>query len=121
MLQKNSFTVPADKSSIRILKVIHIYRTKQRKHAIFNKFLKCVLKVVAPKLSKIRKKKLKSIMIRSNISYIKSDGLCIKFTKNAIIPLKRRMNPWNKKLLGPTLKEFKLKKFRLGLSKIIYN
>lgn len=31
------------------------------------------------------------------------------------------MNPWNKKLLGPTLKEFKLKKFRLGLSLLINN
>lgn len=107
--------------SIKLLKIIQIYKTKKNKHAIFGKFFKAVLKSVMPKLLKIRKKKTKGIVIRSNIFFLKKDGLLICFFKNAVIPLKKRMNPWNKKLLGPTLLEFKLKKFRVGLTKIINN
>ena len=121
MLQKGSFIKPSDKGSIKLLKVINVYRTRRTKHAIFGKFLKCILKVVAAKFTKIRKKKTKGIVVRSNINIIKKDSISIKFSKNAVIPLKRRMNPWNKKLLGPTLREFKLKKFRLGLSSLISN
>jgi hypothetical protein len=76
-----------------MLKVIEIYRCRVRKHAIFNKFLKFTLKVVSPKIAKLRKKKTKGIMIRSNFFSFKKDGCGIKFINNAVIPLKRRMNP----------------------------
>lgn len=93
LLQKGSFIIPADMGSIKLLKIIQIYKTKKNKHAIFGKFFKAVLKSVMPKLLKIRKKKTKGIVIRSNIFFLKKDGLLICFFKNAVIPLKKRMNP----------------------------
>lgn len=119
MLQKTSCIVPSDCGNIKLLKIMQVYRYKNNIFGIMEKFCKCIIKKVTPKYKRLRKSKTRGIIIRSNIFFFKLDGIGIKFINNAVIPLKRRMNPWNKKLIGPTLTSFRLKKFRSGLSQII--
>jgi ribosomal protein L14 len=93
LLQKGSFFIPADKGNIIILKTIQIYNTRKKKLAILGKFIKAVIKRVTPKFRRYRKAKTRAIIIRSNIFLYKKDNTSIRFIKNGVVPIKRRMNP----------------------------
>lgn len=49
----------------------------------------------------------------------KNDGLSYRFSNNALVLLKKRMNTVGKELYGPSSKALKIKKFRVAF-KYIY-
>ena len=112
MFQKGSFAIPSDSSGIFLVKVIQTRRCSSRKHADVGKFLKVVLKATKVRLIKRRKKKLKSIVVRSRRYYSKNGGLVYSFAHNSLILLKKRMNTFGKEMYGPTSKQLKIRKFR---------
>jgi ribosomal protein L14 len=112
VLQKNSFTIPSDTSGVLLAKVIQTRRCGFRKHAKTGKFTRTVNKVVKPKIAHRRKKRTRSLVIRSSHRFIRPDGMCYKFEKNALTLLKRRMNTVGKEVIGPSCLSLKIKKFR---------
>lgn len=114
MFQKNSFSVPSDSSGILLVKVIQTRRCSNTKHAKIGKFLKVVVKNTKTKLNRIRKKKSRAIVVRTNhMTYIRK-GKYYNFYDNALVLLKKRMNSRGKELYGPISKELKIRKFRIA-------
>ena len=118
MFQKGSFSVPSDSSGIFLIKVIQTYRSGTRRHAIITKFLKVVLRVTRPSLIKKRKKRVKALVIRSQLYSKKNSGLTYNFFDNGIVLLKRRLNTLGKELKGPTSTALRIKKFRIAFRSI---
>eukprot|EP00919_Chromeraceae_sp_WS-2016_P074811 GHVR01177051.1.p2 GENE.GHVR01177051.1~~GHVR01177051.1.p2 ORF type:complete len:122 (-),score=10.21 GHVR01177051.1:4959-5324(-) len=118
MFQKGSFTIPSDSSGILLVKVIQSRKCSNLRHAKVGSFLNVVIRNTKPELLKKRKKKLRSIVIRSSHNYLRIDGLTYCFNFNALVLLKKRMNTVGKEVFGPTCKELKIKKFRIPFKKI---
>lgn len=116
MFQKNSYSIPSDSSGILLSKVIQVRRASKKKHALINFFLRIVIKKIKPELWKRRKRKTRAICIRTKKFYYKKDGMSYRFSNNALVLLKKRMNTIGKELYGPTSKELKIKKFRIAFS-----
>lgn len=121
MFQKESFSIPSDSSGILLIKVIEIRRCSLLRLAKIGKFLKVVIRNTKPLLIKRRKKKLRSIVIRSNHYFYKNDGLTYNFNNNSLVLLKKRMNTVGKELYGPICKSLKIKKFRIAFKKVFYS
>ncbi|MCL4154113.1 UNVERIFIED_CONTAM: hypothetical protein GTU68_019654 [Idotea baltica] len=110
--------MPSDSSGVLLVKVIQTRRTSQRRHALVGSFLKVVLKSVKPELWKKRKKRVRAITIRTKMFYYKKDGLSYRFSSNALVLLKKRMNTLGREIFGPTSKSLKIKKFRVAFKHI---
>ena len=121
MFQKESFSIPSDSSGILLIKIIEIRRCSLLRLAKIGKFLKVVIRNTKPLLIKRRKKKLRSIVIRSNHYFYKNDGLIYNFNNNSLVLLKKRMNTVGKELYGPICKSLKIKKFRIAFKKVFYS
>lgn len=83
-----------------------------RRHAKLTKFLKIAIRNTKPELIKKRKKKSRAITIRTKHTLKRHGGLTYQFVDNALVILKKRMNTFGKEILGPTSKDFKIKKFK---------
>lgn len=114
MFQKNSFSIPSDSSGILLVKVIQARRSNTKKHAKTGKFLRVVVRNTKVKLNKVKKKKSRAIVVRSNHPYYSKKGKYYLFFDNALVLLKKRMNSRGKELYGPTSKELKIRKFRIA-------
>lgn len=114
MFQKNSFSIPSDSSGILLVKVIQTRRCSTTKHAKVGKFLRVVLKNMLPELIKKRKKRSRSIVIRTKHQYYTKKSKYYQFLDNALVLLKKRMNSTGKELYGSTSKFLKIKKFRVA-------
>ena len=88
------------------------------RHACINRFLKVVIKNTKTSLNKRKKKKNRSICIRSKMFFWKNDRTVYRFGDNALVVLKKRMNTFGKELYGPTSKHLKIKKFRIAFKSI---
>lgn len=119
MFQKNSYSIPSDSSGVLLAKVIQTRRVSTKKHACVGIFLRTVLRRVKPELWKKRKKKTRAICIRTKMFKYRNDGLSYRFSNNALVLLKKRMNTVGKELYGPTSKDLKIKKFKIAF-KYIY-
>ena len=97
-----------------LVKVIQSRRCSTLRHAKIGKFLKVVVKNTKTKLNRIRKKKSRSIVVRTNHSNFIKKGKYYKFFDNALVLLKKRMNCRGKELYGPSSKLLKIKKFRVA-------
>ena len=118
MFQKGSFSIPSDSSGIYLIKVIQTYRCGTRRHAIITKFLRVVLRVTRPILIKKRKKRVKALVIRTQVYSKKNTGVTYNFFDNGAVLLKRRLNTLGKELKGPTSTALRIKKFRLAFRSI---
>lgn len=114
MFQKGSFIKPSDSSGFYLVKVIQTRRASVRRHALIGYFMRVVARHVSTKLSKFRKRKYRSIVIRSKAYFNKIDGTHYTFIDNGAVILKRRMNTLGRELYGPTSKDLKIKKFRVA-------
>ena len=118
MFQKNSISIPSDSSGVLLVKVIQVRRASYRRHGLVGAFLKVVLRVVKPELWKRRKRRVRAIVIRTKMFSQKIDGLSYRFSNNALVLLKKRMNTLGRELFGPTSKKLQIKKFRVAFKHI---
>lgn len=114
LFQKNSYSIPSDSSGILLVRVIETRKCNSRVHAITTKFLKIVIKNTKPELIKRRKKKLRSIVIRTQKILFRKGGCYYNFFDNALVLLKKRMNTVGKELYGPVCQKLFIKKFRVA-------
>ena len=118
MFQKNSFSIPSDSSGISKVKVIQTYKCSKVKHAKVGRFLKVVIRNTKTKLNRLRKRKSRSICIRTNHPVITNKSYYYYFADNSLVLLKKRMNTRGKELFGPTSKALKIKKFKVAYNYI---
>lgn len=114
MFQKNSFSIPSDSSGILLVKVIQTRKCSTTKHAKFGRFLRVVIRNTKTSLNKVKKKKSRALVVRSNHQFTTNRGRYFCFNDNALVLLKRRMNTRGKELYGPTTKFLRIRKFRVA-------
>lgn len=119
MIQKGSYLIPADQCGVFWVKVFHLYKGFSRKITFTGGFVKVSVKVTRPDNWVTKKTKLKGIVIRTKKEVYKRDGSFIKFNKNYVVLLKKRLTPKGKELYGPTLKILKRKKFLSSFSGVM--
>jgi Ribosomal protein L14p/L23e. len=66
MFQKESYTIPADTSGVLSVKVIQLRRHSMLTLGRVGMFARVVMKLTVPKLLKFRKRRSKSIIIRTS-------------------------------------------------------
>ena len=114
MFQKNSFSIPSDSSGVLLVKVIEAYRSSIIRHAKIGKFMKVVIKNTKTNLNKFKKRKSRSICIRTSHIINTNKSYYYYFKDNALVLLKKRMNTRGRELYGPTSKHLKIKKFKVA-------
>lgn len=119
MIYKNSKLVPADQSGVFWVRVFHLYRGWNRKVSKIGEFVKGSAILVKTDNWIKKKSKLRGVLIRLKKESFKVDGSWIKFKKNNIILLKKRLTPKGKEILGPVDYKVRRRKFMSSFSGII--
>jgi len=118
MIQKNSIIKPVDNCGILKSNVFHVYKNLN-KIALSGNFLKISAREIKPECLLKKKSKHISILIKTKYKNIKKDGSFIKFKKNGIVILKKRLTPKGSNLKGPVSRNVKRKKFISSFAKNI--
>lgn len=118
MIQKNSILKPIDNCGVLKSNVFHVYKNLKR-IALTGDFLKTSAREVKPESIIKKKSKHISILIKTVYKNKKLDGSFVKFFKNGLVILKKRLTPKGSNLKGPASRNLKRKKFISSFSKNI--
>jgi len=119
MIQKGTFVSPADSSGVLWARVFHLYYGYSRRTSKTGGFAKVSVRKTIPNNWLTKKTKCKSILIRSKKELRKLDGSYVRFNKNNVILLKKRMNCFGTVILGPIPSTIRRKKFSRSFPGII--
>lgn len=118
MVQKLSCLVPSDRCGVWVVRVMHTY-TKLSKLALTGHFLKVTIRITNPNNWLRRKKKTKSLFVRSFNLLRKYDGSRYKSNSNNVLLLKKRLTPRGRNVFGPINNNIKRKRGIASFLKII--
>ena len=118
MIQKNSLLKPVDNSGILKANVFHIYKNLNR-IAITGNFLKISVRDLKPECIIKKKSKHISILVKTLYKNTKLDSSFIKFSRNGLVILKKRLTPKGSNLKGPVSRNVRRKKFMSSFSKTL--
>jgi large subunit ribosomal protein L14 len=119
MIQKNSILKPVDSCGVYKVKVFHVYKGAQGKLAFSGDFVKVSAKIVKPENPVKKKSKHRCIITKTKYKNFRIDGSFIKFRRNSLILLKKRLTPRGSSLKGPISRNIKRKKFISSFSRSI--
>ena len=111
MVQKGTYVSPADSCGVTWAKVFHLSYGFDRRVAKTGNFIKVSIKETKPDNWLAKKSKVKGIVVRTKKELSKLDGTTIKFKTNSVILLKKRMNSYGSRLLGPVPSTIRRRKF----------
>jgi len=119
MIKKMSLLWVADNCGVSKVKVIHHYFGFHKKTTKLGHFAKVSVRKRKYNYSWVKSKKIliarkgsrhKSYFIRSKYRWVKPDGAHLKFKKNALVLLKKRLTMKGKYVKGPFVYGLKRKK-----------
>lgn len=119
MIQKGTYVSPADNSGVLWARTFHMYYGFNRKFTITGGFIKVSVRETLPENWLSKKTKSKAIVLRTVKELRKVDGSYIRFSKNKVILLKKRMNCHGTALNGPIPDTIRRKKFIRSFAGII--
>lgn len=119
MIQKGTFVSPADNSGVLWARTFHLYYGFNRKVTKTGGFIKVSVRETIPDNWLIKKTKTKAIVLRTLKELKKIDGTTVRFSKNNVILLKKRMNCYGTTLNGPIPNTIRRKKFVRSFAGII--
>lgn len=117
MILKRSRLIPVDKCGVWLTRVIHTY-TKLKQIARINHYIKISVRVTVPNNFLRKKKKMKSVFVKSSFFKKKKDNTVYKTPINSNIHLKKRMVSRGKRIVGPIdffIKSKKLKSYFINI------
>jgi large subunit ribosomal protein L14 len=118
LIQKNSKLKPVDNSGVLKANVFHVYKHLNR-IALTGNFLKISVRDLRPESLIKKKSKHISILIKTIYKNNKLDSSFIKFERNGLVLLKKRLTPKGSNLKGPVSRNVMRKKFVSSFSKNI--
>ena len=119
MIQKNSMLRPVDNCGVIKTKVFHVYKGSNGRFALTGNFMKVSAREVQPENAIKKKSKHVSVLIKSRYKNTRLDGSYVKFKKNSLVLLKKRLTPKGRSLKGPVSRNVNRKKFMSSFSKKI--
>ena len=118
MIQKNSIIKPFDNSGVLKANVFHVYKNLNM-IANTGNFLKVSARNVNPESNIKKKSKHIAILIKTVYKNTKLDSSFIKFNKNGIVLLKKRLTPKASNIKGTVSRNVRRKKFVLSFPRNI--
>lgn len=118
MLIKLTNYVPADRCGVWLVRVIHTY-SKLKLSASVSAFMKCSVRSTKPNNWVSRKKKKKSLYIRSSHTNQYLSGFSYFCKSNSGMLLKKRLTPLGSKVTGPIDNRVRRKRARASFIKVI--
>lgn len=119
MIQKGTFVSPVDNSGVLWARVYHLYYGFNRRVSYTGGFVKVSVRQTLPNNWLSKKTKCKAIVLRTRKEITKIDGTTLRFSKNNVVLLKKRMNCYGTTLLGPIPNTIRRKKFSRSFAGII--
>lgn len=128
MIFKQTWVHIADSTTVRWLRVFHLYKGFHRKVTYSGHFVKGSARVVEPPRIEYKGFKFKfnkkgnicrAILIRLNRHLPRPDGSVSRFFSNSGILIKKKQNIKSKYLVGPTTIHLKRKKFKTALKHVL--
>ena len=119
MIQKNSILKPVDSCGVYKVKVFHVYKGSKGRLAFSGDFVKISAKIVKPENLIKKKSKHRCIIIKTKFRNLRADGSFVRFRRNSLILLKKRLTPRGSSLKGPISRNIKRKKFISSFSRSI--
>lgn len=111
MIQKGTYTSPADNCGAIWIKVFHLYYGYSHKIAHTGDFFKGSVRETIPDNWLLKKTKVKGIIVRTAKQLHKPDGSHLRFDENAVVLLKKRMTTYGGRLMGPVPLTIRRRKF----------
>jgi len=110
---------PVDTCGVFKVMVFHVYKGSQGRLAFSGDFVKSSAKIVKPENPIKKKSKHRCIITKTKYKNVRIDGSFIKFKRNSLILLKKRLTPKGKTLRGPISRNIRRKKFISSFSRSI--
>jgi len=111
MIKKETLLKPVDKCGVKLVKCFHVLQGWYHQTAFVGHFLRVSARKVKPNSRFKKRKKFKSILIRTNYSNLKKDGSIFSVKDNGCVLLKKRLTPRGKEIRGPISTLIRRKKF----------
>jgi ribosomal protein L14 len=119
MIQKSTIVKPVDNCGVIKARVFHLYKGSNGRFAFSGDFIKVSAREVQPENPIKKKSKHVSILIKSRCIENRIDGSFIRFKKNGVVLLKKRLTPKGRSLKGPVSKRVRRERFISSFSKKI--
>ena len=119
MILKGTIVNVLDRNGVILVNVFHLYGGFFRLFSNFGFFVKTSVRLNFFSALVLKKSKIKGIIIHTVFFQIKSDGSYIKYIKNSVILLKRRLISVGVEVFGPCNYLLKRKRFLFSFSGLI--
>ncbi len=119
MIQKGTYLIPADRCGVWWVRTFHLYYGWRRKSSTIGNFVKTSVKITRSNNRVKPKTKIVGVIIRTKKEIFKKDRSWIRFSKNNVVLLKKRMSAKGKELFGPVSRKIKRKKFTAAFPAIV--
>ncbi len=111
MIQMQSNLFVADNSGARKIQCIKVLGGSKRRSASIGDIIVVSIKDAIPR-AKVKKGDVyKAVIVRTSKDFLRSDGTCIRFDKNAAVLLDKQEEPIATRIFGPVTRELRTKKF----------
>ena len=108
-MQSNLFV--ADNSGARKIQCIKVLGGSKRRFASIGDIIVVSIKDAIPR-GKVKKGEVfKAVIVRTKKDYLRNDGTCIRFDRNAAVLLDKQEEPIATRIFGPVTRELRTKKF----------
>jgi large subunit ribosomal protein L14 len=116
MIQQNTILKVSDNSGAKTVRCIRILGGFKKKIAKTGDLIVTSVQQLRNQsltTSKVNKKEVyQALIIKTKKNHIKKNGFSLTFSENAVILINKQKNPVGTRILGPTLKSLKKKKFQ---------
>ena len=109
MIKIGSLLKVADNSGVKTVKCIGIFNNK--KYASLGDIITITVKSLKSQKKLHKKDKLKGLIVHTKKNYLRKNNSYIKFNQNAVVLINNQNNPISTRVIGPIIKELKIKKF----------
>ena len=111
MIQTYTRLTVADNSGAKVIRLINIPGSSQRKFASVGDVVVCNVREAAPN-SPVRKGDVvRAVVIRQAQAHRRPDGTYIKFDDNAAVLISENLNPRGTRIFGPVARELRERGF----------
>lgn len=113
MIQEESKLNVADNSGGKMIKVIRVLGSTNRRYAYIGDVVVCAVKIAEPRASVKKGDIVRAVIVRVSKEHKRSDGTAIRFDDNAaVIVTKESKEPVGTRVFGPIARELRSKGFQ---------
>lgn len=110
MIQPQTYLTVADNTGAKNLMCIRVLGNN-KKYANIGDIIIGVVKDALPNMAIKRSNIVRAVIIRTKKTIKRSDGMCIRFSDNAVVIINTENNPKGTRVFGPVAREIREKNF----------